>query len=136
MTVDSLRDELRLASNSIAYLEKLLAFEEQSGYSSMVCDLQPLPSITRLSLLRSLASLSLPHPTKTRKENPLCVDDLQRAMFKTDLLDNVFAEKGEGSCRKGMGLEEYKQTLCLEVTDLACAKSKCYSAENWAHDFL
>lgn len=40
LTVDSLRDDLKLAKNSIGYLEKLLAFEEQSGYSSMVCDLQ------------------------------------------------------------------------------------------------
>lgn len=39
-TMDRLADELGIATNYIAYLETLLAFEEQSGYSSMLSELQ------------------------------------------------------------------------------------------------
>ena len=39
-TSDELRDDLDDAENQIAYLEALLAFEERSGYSSMISELK------------------------------------------------------------------------------------------------
>lgn len=39
-TSDDLRDDFKGAKNQIAYLEALLAFEERSGYSSMISELQ------------------------------------------------------------------------------------------------